>query len=203
MELWDGLRTVVQTRPDDVTTFRDAWSEIPPVLCRLEREVVTLDIDGQPLRTLSPGQTRQIMNRQVLRNPEFLEPALRIVLAKLKMTQQINPAFKAMIVTGNDQPNDPTDNRHAAMIRDHLARLSPEILGRPVETKIITLKTLEDQSAATAITTFFDSTQDVVIVKQMGTVGLDDSRLKVLGYFSPIRSVARRHSGVDASRHPA
>jgi hypothetical protein len=71
-----------------------------------------------------------------------------------------------------------------------LTEIAPAILGRACRTRVITLKTLEDSLGAEAMDAFLESEDDLVLVKQIGTVGLDDWRIKVLGYFSPIRSVA-------------
>jgi hypothetical protein len=95
-----------------------------------------------------------------------------------------------MIMTGNDLPNDRRDNAHAEDIKKTLIELAPTILGRAVKVKVVTLKSLEDESAAQAMEDFLEGDYDFVIVKQVGTIGLDDWRIKVLGYFSPTRSVA-------------
>jgi hypothetical protein len=190
IELWGGTRTVTMLEADDVTTFREAWDELPEVLCKLDREVYDIELEGLGLLSqLSPAQTYEHLGR-IVRSRRFLDPALRIVLDKLRGVQTINPQTKAMIVTGNDQPNDRRDDAHAKTIRELIQDLSPTILGRAAKVRIITLKSLEDDSAAEVMEAFLDGDEDLVIVKQVGTVGLDDWRLKVMGYFSPVRSLA-------------
>jgi hypothetical protein len=159
------------------------------VLCRLDREFVGIPIDGTPLRDLSISETRKVIGK-VVRDERFLEPAIRILLSKLHLVQTIDPRTKGMVVTGNDQPNDRRDNAHAETIKQIMSDLAPTIIGRAIKIKIITLKSLDDEPAATAMDEFLEGDYDFVVVKQVGTVGLDDWRIKVLGYFSPIRSVA-------------
>lgn len=199
IDVWDGVRTLSRLDADDTTTFREAWEEQPDVLCKLDREIVSIDIDGTPLQDLKNADTRKHLGKAV-RDQRFLDPALRLVLAKLQLTQTIDPHCKAMVMTGNDQPNDRRDNAHAQNIKDLVDTLAPAILGRACRVQIITLKTVEDDSAAKAMDDFLESDDDMVIVKQVGTVGLDDWRIKVLGYFSPIRSVA---SMIQAWMRPA
>lgn len=189
IDVWDGVRTLARLEADDTTTFDEAWNEKPEPLCKLDREIVSIDVDGIPLEDLKIAETRKRLGK-IVRDQRFLDPATRLVLAKLQLMQTIDPRCKAMLMTGNDQPNDRRDNEHAERIKDLLDIVAPTILGRACRARIITLKTLEDDTAATAMDEFLESDDDVVIVKQIGTVGLDDWRIKVLGYFSPIRSVA-------------
>jgi hypothetical protein len=189
IDVWDGIQTLSVLEPDDITTFREAWDEVPTVLCKLDREIVGLPIDDTQLRNLSPKETLRHIGK-VVRDERFLEPAIRILLGKLKLVQTIDPRTKGMVMTGNDQPNDRRDNAHAETIKRIMIELAPTILGRSIKVKIVTLKTLEDESAAQSMDDFLEGDYDFVIVKQVGTVGLDDWRIKVLGYFSPIRSVA-------------
>ena len=189
IDVWDGVRTLSRLEADDTTTFNEAWQEQPDVLCKLDREVVSIPVDGTPLQELKIVDTKKHLGK-VVRDQRFLDPAIRLVLAKLQLTQTIDPHCKAMVMTGNDQPNDRRDNAHAETIKELLHVLAPSILGRACRVRIITLKTVEDDSAAKAMDAFLESDDDIVIVKQVGTVGLDDWRIKVLGYFSPIRSVA-------------
>lgn len=189
IDVWDGVRSLSLLEPDDITTFREAWEEIPTVLCKLDRETVTVDVDGKPLRDLSIAETRKCLGK-IVRDERFLDPALRIVLQKLQLVQTVDPRAKSMVMIGNDQPNDNLDNRHAVTIKKILADIAPTILGRACRVRVITLKTLEDVLGAEAMDAFLESDDDLVLVKQIGTVGLDDWRIKVLGYFSPTRSVA-------------
>lgn len=191
IDVWDGVRVLNRLEADDATTFREAWAELPPVLCKLDREVVSLDVDDVPLKQLSAAETRKALGR-IVRDERFLDPAVRLVLKKLQLVQLIDPRGKAMIVTGSDQRNDRLDNAHAQLIKRLVDDLAPTILGRRCKVRIITLKSqdLDDDSLAKAMENFLEGDEDLVIVKQAGTVGLDDWRLKVLGYFTPVRSVA-------------
>lgn len=191
VDVWDGVRTLNKLEADDLTTFREAWDTLPPVLCKLDRETVGVDVDGEKLRDLNVADTRKHLGK-IVRDERFLDPAIRIVLTKLQLMQTIDPHCKAMFVTGSDQPNDRRDNAHAVTIKKLATDISPSIMGRQCKLRIVTMKTQdpEDESLADAMEDFFDSDDDGVIVKQTGTVGLDDWRLKVLGYFTPVRSVA-------------
>jgi hypothetical protein len=184
-----GVRVTGHLIADDTTTFREAWAEKPAVLCQLHRETITVETPDGPLHELSESHTKEHLHR-ILRSPQFLEPAVSKVLERLRDVQTINPTLKAMIVTGNDQVNDTRDNEHAMRIRELIHNRAFAVMGRTVGVEIITLKTEEDEPASQKLRTFFDGPKDIVIVKQMGTVGLDDGRLKVLGYFSPIRTEA-------------
>jgi hypothetical protein len=190
IDVWDGVRTLSQLEADDVTTFSEAWEHQPTVLCKLDREIVSVDVDGKPLSDLNVAETRKCLGK-IVRDQRFLDPAIRLLLRKLETVQNIDPHCKAMIVTGSDQPNDRRDNAHAETIKRLLANIAPIIIGRQCKVKVITMKSdLEDDSLATLMEEFLEGDEDIVIVKQAGTVGLDDWRIKVLGYFTPIRSVA-------------
>jgi hypothetical protein len=191
VDVWDGVRTLSKLEADDVTTFAEAWEEKPIVLCKLDRQVVSIDIDGKALKDLKVADTRKHLGK-VVRDERFLDPAIRLVLTSLQLMQTIDPRCKMMIVTGSDQPNDRRDNAHAETIKRLATDISPMIMGRACRLRIITLKSQdpEDESLAKAMEDFLESDDDGVIVKQAGTVGLDDWRIKVLGYFTPVRSVA-------------
>lgn len=191
VDVWDGVRSLSKLEADDVTTFKEAWEEKPTVLCKLDRQVVSIPIDGKALKELKATDTRKHLGR-VVRDERFLDPATRLVLNSLQLMQTIDPRCKAMVVTGSDQENDRRDNAHAETIKRLMLDISPLVMGRQIKVRIITLKTkdTEDESLAVAMENFLEGDEDVVIVKQAGTIGLDDWRIKVLGYFSPIRSVA-------------
>ena len=191
IDVWDGIRCLTMLEADDTTTFREAWKEVPLPLCLLDRETVSIEINGKPLKELSNTETKKQLWR-IVRDERFLEPAIRIVLEKLRYVQALDPSCKAMIMTGNDKQigNDRRDNAHAETVKRLLLELAPIVLGRQCRVRIITLKTVGDELAAKVMEDCLDSDDDIVIVKQVGAVGLDDWRIKVLGYFSTTRAPA-------------
>lgn len=198
VDVFEGVRHVVELQADHTTTFQQAWDETPSPICQLSREVVDVrlvEIGGKGdepealmLSQAAPSVARKYLNKAA-RNPIVVERAARLFCNELLTRKRVNEHAAGIIFTSNDDGS--VANSHAKEIQSVLRDVAPDL-----DVVIVTLKNEEGDAKAAEMIQRFVGTDDkpgrgdVLIVKQMGGAGLDCGRLKVLLDLSPVRTVA-------------
>jgi len=197
VDVYEGIRRVVELEANHETTFREAWDEVPSPICQLSREVVDVELteigedsgDGpQMLSSASPSAARRYLSKAV-RHPVVIQRAVNLFCDELSVRKRVNSRAAGIIFTCNDDGTGV--NAHAKEIDAAIRSVNPEF-----QVEIVTQKNEEgDAQSAHRIKAFVGDDQnpgkgDVLIVKQMGGAGLDCERLKVLLDLSPVRTVA-------------
>ena len=141
-------------------------------------------MDGEArLSDLSESAARGVL-RYGLRDPAVIEGACRLLVNELR-TKRRNIKFNntaGIVFVGNDLPYDDGTNRHAEDVKGMLKSLAPEL--------DCVVATSATEEASETITDFTKGVGDILIVKQMGGVGLDIERLKVCLDLSSVRAPA-------------
>lgn len=198
IDVWDGIRSLVELVPNHKTTFKEAWDEDPAPLCHLSREIIDIDIhqNGDDTRKLSELPDTAAMKElsKIVRDHTFIEQGVRKMLEALAKNQRVNRKCAAIVFTGNDQSSTRIDNEHAKKVRRIIENCADNILGYQPDVAIITMKEAEDDDASKAMERFVgnesrDGRGDILIVKQMAGAGLDCPRLKVMLDLSTVRTV--------------
>ena len=102
-------------------------------------------------------------------------------IRELKRFKNLNKDFRGIVFCGNDRAEEEEDNKHCRDIERELNKQAPKL-----RTQIVTGT---DKKAAKLIEAFRnDCSCDILIVKQMGGVGLDIEDLKVELDLSTVRT---------------
>ena len=86
-----------------------------------------------------------------------------------------------MVYVGNDNPDDEEANSHANQVAEALHNLAPDLN--------LVIATSSTEDGAELLLAFQQGTGDVLVVKQMGGVGMDVHRLKVCLDLSTVRTL--------------
>ena len=190
-ELWRGERTTYRLLPDHETTFREAWAELPPALCYISRIPIAcemgrfgFDADGQKeavdISEVPAYQVRAALG-EVVRDPEIVKACATKFTELLRERQAAVSATAGIVFVGNDTENDIEDNAHARQVADALLKCDGNL-----NVKVATSTSGDNPQGV--IDEFQNGTGDVLIVKQMGGVGMDVPRLKVCLDLSTFRT---------------
>lgn len=194
-----GTRKQVRLIAHHETTFRNAWDqEDPPPICKIGRVPFDVELnkitwqDGDKpekvlLSELKPYEAFKRIGRIVRERLVIAEGAERLVKVLLHF-KTVKPEAAAIVFCGNDSPLDETVNAHAKEITDAIQAAAQRQAVRSLEVIIATSS--DGNLGAENVQAFADGRGDVLIVKQMASVGLDVPRLKIALDLSPIRQQA-------------
>jgi hypothetical protein len=188
-----GIREYVRLLPDHETTFRQAWDEKPSPICKISRVPFDVHLDKLDpqtnvrvaqvlLRDLSATDVRQHLGR-IVRDPYVIRQGVRGAITALDHYRHMLPNVACMVYCGNDTDSDKQSNEHAQTIRRIFAQEAPGL-----HVAIATAST-EDSERTLQQFGLANGGIDVIIVKQMGGVGFDVGRAKVIVDLSPVRAV--------------
>lgn len=198
IEEYSATRRRIKLRPHHETTFADAWAEIPSSLCKISR--LPFDVD---LSRIEKGQTAGVMLsslkdyeirrsgilHKVTRDRSVIQDGCERLVRALHYFRHNTHDCGAIIFCGNDDEPERKANQHAKLIRDVLLMIDPQL------DIVIATSATDDEEEAEAtgndrIEAFKKGKGDILIAKQMASVGLDIERLKVGLDLSSIRSIA-------------
>jgi hypothetical protein len=203
IDVYEGRKELVVLDADHITTFKQAWNEIPTPLCHLSREVIDVDlatIDDESTTTKklsesSPTEARRYLGKAV-KNTEVMARAVDLLVDHLMNAKRVNPRCAAIVFTGNDEATDNENNAHAKRVKALITE-SQRRYKANMDARIVTMKTdnQDDEKSAKAIQDFVGTDEDngrgdILIVKQMAGRGLDAPRVKVILDLSSVRTVA-------------
>ena len=190
-ELWRGDRVTWRLLPDHETTFAEAWAETPPSLCYISRIPIAVemarfgfDADGEKgitdLSGVPASHVRSALG-SVVRDADVVTACCAKFVEFLRDRRKAVPETAGIIFVGNDLQDDTQDNAHARQVVDALLRFD-----RNLDIKVAT--STSDENPQGVIYDFQNGKGNVLIVKQMGGVGMDVPRLKVLLDLSTFRT---------------
>jgi len=172
--------------PNFSWSLSQAWME--NAICKLEFkwiEVAHTDVVSSQQLKLSEMTKDEAKRRlwKIVRDPKVIRSGVEFLVDGLQHFKDLDPKFRALVFCGNDRTGeDAEDNAHCRAIQKEIQRQAPHL-----HTQIVTG---EDNDAASLIDAFRKGPScDVLIVKQMGGVGLDVKELKVLLDLSTLRTI--------------
>ena len=188
-----GERVVYEVEPHHETTLQEAMAEPVPPIAHITYQPFgiegDLNIDEETivrvvLDDLDDDQIRRTY-REALRKPIVMERAIRFFLTELRNRRTDPKQAKAsgIIFVGNHEAEfDHWESEHAFRAKAIVNQLAPRLRAEVV------VSTEDD--AQNLLDDFLMENVDVVIVKQMGAIGLDAPNLKVALDLSNTRSRA-------------
>ncbi len=191
IELYDNEFAEYEIEADHETTFGEAWDENPPVLCNLDLSPYDVNLsdltespdDSRKLSDLSSSEARRILGK-IIRNPKVVREGVKRMVEYLRVFRSNCPEVTAIVFCGNDEINDPEEpNVHARQIAKEIKNFDPSL-------KVVIATSASEDDAKKLIELFAKGSGDILIVKQMASLGLDASTLKVELDLSPTRQIA-------------
>lgn len=195
VDFLEGERRRIRLIADWETGFREAWREEPSPLCKLswvpfdvDLMTVTVGLSGAErvgwLSKKSPTEARAILGR-VVRDSRVIREGVKRFVREVRNLQATQPGVGGIVFCGNDtESGGDFVNAHAKAILKEIERQDPGL----------TCLVATSNQGADAVDTVrrFATTNvgDVLIVKQMASIGLDAPRLKVGLDLSPVRQDA-------------
>ena len=198
IEIGDGFQTTYKAEADYLVELSEVWDESdewdpanPPVLATIGHRpfAVTLNrLDGLTDELKSRGVLSDLNGievrgplREAVKNEGVVHDACAILNDVLMARQSTVRDTAAIVYVGNDDEElDAETNGHAKLVERTLKSLN-----RDLE---VLRATAKDERPDSIIRDFQRGRGDVLIVKQMGGVGLDVPRLKVCLDLSVIRT---------------
>ena len=195
MEVWRGDRVTYRLDPDHETTFAQAWAELPPALCYIARIPIAVEMarygfgeDGEKSITdISevPASLVRSALADIVRDDDIVKACSAEFVKSLRERKQNFPETAGMIFVGNDlnREGDTETNAHARQVAQAVRQFDSSL-----DIRIAT--STYDENPREVLDEFQNGKGDVLIVKQMGGVGMDVPRLKVCLDLSTFRTEA-------------
>ena len=193
MEVWRGDTVTYRLVPDHETTFAQAWAELPPALCYIARIPIAVEMarygfgeDGEKAVTdISevPAFLVRSTLAEIVRDDDVVKACSAEFVKSLKERKQNFPETAGIIFVGNDlnREDDTETNAHARQVAQAVRQFDSSL-----DIKIAT--STSDENPREVLDEFQNGMGDVLIVKQMGGVGMDVPRLKVCLDLSTFRT---------------
>ena len=189
VEVYDAFKEEIQLVAHHETTFQEAWEENPSPLCQLDwfpfdvclEDIAGIDLGPRMLSELSAGETRRWLNT-IVRDSKTIRRGVQQAIEVFRNRRKIDHTIGLIIFCSNDRDTDKQTNAHARQIELAIQDEDP--------TFTIGIATSADGQGKAVMKDFANGKFDVLIVKQMASVGLDVPRLKVSLDLSSQRTVA-------------
>ena len=180
-------------KADCEVPFPQAWQE--GAIARLSKDEVDFNLKGwgkydgkEPLLSeLSKADAAKVLP-QLVRDPQYVQAFVERIVNQIDRYRKTREDATAIVYGMDDR--DGESNAHQNLIASAFKSLRPKWV-----CKIATLKTDEEEgkkgAAADAIGAFCDPKKkncDVLILKQMASVGIDSDRICVVGLLHTTRS---------------
>jgi hypothetical protein len=197
VDVYEGSKRLYKLRADYEYTLGEAWNEDPLPVAKISWLPFAVDIEEiksesnatahiGTLAEMSTSAVRQILGR-VTRDPRTVQCGVTKMVDELRQLKSRDPKIMAIVFCGNDKPDDPDFNAHAKLVREYCKQIEPSF-----RVLIATSANGEedDEDGQAQIEAARNGACDILIVKQMASVGLDIEELKVALDLSPVRSAA-------------
>lgn len=197
VSIYEGTRGVLKLVPHNETTFSQAWVE--GVLCKIGRVPFDVDLSrvvgGEDEQGIEQGlRLSEITSRQdarralsrAVRSPTVINEAATRLVREIRPFRYLADDAAAIVFCGNDEGDEEQSER---AINRHAKDIERAIIAIDSSLRVV-IATSADGEGAARIKAFAAGVGDVLIVKQMASLGLDIPRLKVGVDLSAIRTVA-------------
>lgn len=208
IERYQKVESIYELKAHVDVPFREAWES--GYLCKISWDDIDvplnkIDIDGEnyteSASLLSDLSKNEIESggilRKVVTSDFFINAASEQLLKHLDSWRRLDHKCAAVIFTVNDQVGEKKNN-HAKRFQEVLLQLRPNL-----KIEVITQASFETDGtesdekekkdkdrAIKVLNKWDDSDSDIIIMKQMGTVGWDSKRTKVMVNATTVRQEA-------------
>lgn len=184
IEVYHDTKDILSYEPHFSVSLAEAWAQ--NVLCQVEAKWIDVhgvdgvDFEEKSLAAMSEAEARRQLWR-IVRHKVVIERGVELFVRSLGQFKDLDQCFRGIVFCGHDRDEDEEDNKHCRDIEREIRKQDHELTVRIV--------TGADSGASALIKEFREGHLcDVLIVKQMGGVGLDVEELKVALDLSTIRT---------------
>jgi hypothetical protein len=179
IDVYAGINRRLRLRPDFEVSFRQAFDE--DALSRISHTTFDVNLDEIAAGTYSGMLSELPANRvpgaldKLVRHPDVIKEGCRELVTALRRFRTTHPRTLAIVFCGSD------DERHGARRGDnqHPELVKAELHHQAAEFKATIFTSIDDEAEDKLIAFCDGGGGDIAIVKQMASLGLDSSLLKV------------------------
>ena len=190
-QVYTAERVAFKLEADYELRRRDAWAKgyLVPVQARW----FSYYSDGQVISAVTDAaKVRKALSRAV-RDPEVIRQAAELLVDDVMTRRNTTPTSASIVFVGNDAQDEAEDERHTNQVKNIVEAVWREKTGIAPIVVTAMQHGMKQEEAAKRITRFVGTDEvpgfgDVLIVKQMGGVGLDAGRMKTALDLSVIRT---------------
>lgn len=174
-------------------SFRNAWEE--EVICKLSRTTFDCEVkvtfentkDFQKnISQMSHAECRKYLGK-IVRDTKVIRKGVELLIDRLKLFRALKKDCQAIIFCGND--NQFADDEHAEEMQNKHAKDIRKIILQLNKNLKVVIATSNDAKADDKIKLFCEeANSDILIVKNMASLGLDNHRMKVGLDLSAVRT---------------
>lgn len=190
--------------PDFEVSLSTAWTD--GYILQIQHRYIAFSADDNPISDLTKKELKRALSVG-LKSPSVITLAVSEMLNELRLRRHTQSDAgsahgdtAAMVIVGSDddeyQDEDGRDDWHARAVKREIERQSPKYFGKVLKVVIATLVNdgEDGEKSSKRIEAFVGDEDtgalgvgDILIVKRMGSVGLDAPRIKVGLYLSTNR----------------
>jgi hypothetical protein len=187
---WCVDKEYITISPDYYYGFRQARDD--GVITGIQRHTFDVELKKTDLNVSSVEMLSQLSKSacrgllgKIVRSQHVIEQGVEESVRILRQLRNSHPELQMIVFCAADQHNE-RPNKHAKQIRNVFSLVAPDL------DVVIATSANEDASGSDVLEAFCRKdgrpSGDVLIVKQMAGVGLDNSRIKVSLDLSPVRA---------------
>lgn len=186
-----GEKVEFELDPDYKMTLKEAWNQ--EIISKIDTRRFAFHVDGKDVVEESEYNGRRALSK-ALRDPDIAKGAVGYMLEELANKRKIKNDISAIVFVGSDRDEDEKDFECRQVKRIIESSWGDYFLGK-ADVKIATTDDDGGEKARNTIKKFVGNDKipgvgDIIIVKQMGGVGLDAPRLKIALDLSTVRTKA-------------
>ena len=199
IDIWNGLKRRIKLVANHETTFRQAWQE--KTICDISRVAFDVNMsqifesgitEDTKLSELLPLDARNQL-RNVTKDSGFIRATVARLVTEL---ERFGEHSAAIVFCGNDQSrlgdtsNSEDEAANSKKIDAHAKKIRKYIEQEKSELNVVIATSSDGNEGSGLIDKFSRGVGDVLIVKQMASLGLDVPRMKVCLDLSSVRTPA-------------
>jgi hypothetical protein len=190
-QVYSAERVAFQIEADYELRRRDAW--VRGYLVPVQARWFSYYSDGQVISAVTDSaKVRKALSRAV-RDPDVIRQAAELLVDDVMTRRHTTPSSASIVFVGNDAQDEAEDERHTNQVKNIVETVWREKTGIAPIVVTAMQHGMKQEEAAKRITRFVGTDEvlgfgDVLIVKQMGGVGLDAGRMKTALDLSVIRT---------------
>lgn len=181
MEVFETTQSLLELQSDYTYSFKRAWED--KVICLIERHFIDVEItlpngSKAKISELAPSKTTNLLTK-ICRDPNVISECVKFFVGRLEKRRKNHPEISGIVFCGNDLSDSDNEDDHAKEIKSWIERYDSSLR--------VVLATNHIEEYKSNIEDFGLGKYDVLIVKQMGGVGLDIPTCKVELDLSSVR----------------
>lgn len=185
LDHYKTIQSNLKLQADYEYTFDKAWKE--DIICKMNHRtfdvLVKIPISENTFKEvyiseMTPSDCAKYYGK-IVRDDKVIQAGVTELIERLNLYKTNEPTAQGIVFCGNDL-NDQDDDEHAKQIKKHINKIDPNLR--------VFIATSKQDNAENIIKDFGKGKADILIVKQMASVGLDIPSMKIALDLSAVRT---------------